>query len=73
LEGYCSCPKLFNSHALPLSGYHIKPLGSITYLLEFGKGIAKPKRQAIPASFCDNVINHETNEFLKNTYSMLTI
>jgi hypothetical protein len=35
--------------------------------------LAKPKRQAIPTSFCDNVVNHETNELLKNTYSMLTI
>jgi len=35
LEGYCSCPKLFNSHALPLSRYPINPSGSITYLLEF--------------------------------------
>jgi hypothetical protein len=28
--------KVFNSHALPLSRYPIKLLGSITYLLEFG-------------------------------------
>jgi len=37
LEGYCSCPKLFNSHALPLSRYPIKPLGFITCILEFGR------------------------------------
>jgi hypothetical protein len=36
-EGYCSCPEVFNSHALHLFGYPIKPLGSITYIFEFGK------------------------------------
>jgi hypothetical protein len=37
-------------------------LGSITYLLEFGRCIAltKPRKQAIFASFCDNIINCET-------------
>jgi hypothetical protein len=37
LEGYCSCPKLFNAHSLPFLVCPIKPLGSITYLLEFGR------------------------------------
>jgi hypothetical protein len=27
--------------------------------------LAKPRRKAIPTSFCDNIINHETKEFLK--------
>jgi hypothetical protein len=44
-------------------------MGSITYLLEFGKvlhSLAKPRRQAIPTSFCNNIVNHETKEsFLK--------
>jgi hypothetical protein len=39
LEGYCSCLKLLNSHALPLSRYPIKPLGYITYFWEF-EGVA---------------------------------
>ncbi len=42
LEGYCSCLKLLNSHALPLLGYPIKPLGSITYILEFKKVLHNP-------------------------------
>jgi hypothetical protein len=36
-EGYYSCPKVLNSHALYLFGYPIKPLGYIIYILEFGK------------------------------------
>jgi hypothetical protein len=27
--------------------------------------LAKPKRKAIPISFCDNIINHEQKDFLK--------
>jgi hypothetical protein len=57
-------------HALLLLGYLIKHLGSITYLLEFGRVLHTPltklKRQAIPTSFCNNIVNHETKEcFLK--------
>jgi hypothetical protein len=40
--------------------------GSITYLLEFGRVLHSPsklKRQTSPASFCDNIINHETNDY----------
>jgi hypothetical protein len=51
-------------------------VGSITYLLEFGRvfiALAKPRRQALPASFCDNIVNHERKVFFLNTYSMLTI
>jgi hypothetical protein len=28
--------------------------------------LAKPKKQAIPTSFCNNIIHHETNNFFKN-------
>ncbi len=44
LEGYCSCLEVFNSHALPLFGYPIKPFGSITNLLEFGKVLHSPSK-----------------------------
>jgi hypothetical protein len=27
--------------------------------------LAKPRRQAIPTSICNNIVNHETKEFLK--------
>jgi hypothetical protein len=27
--------------------------------------LTKPTRKAIPTSFCDNIINHETKEFFK--------
>jgi hypothetical protein len=43
-------------------------VGSITYLLEFGRvfiALAKPRRQALPASFCDNIVNHERKDFKK--------
>jgi len=39
LEGYCSCSKKFNEHAIPLSKYPKNTLGSITYLLKLGKVI----------------------------------
>jgi len=32
LEKYCSCPKLFNTPAIPLIGYPKNTLGSMTYL-----------------------------------------
>jgi hypothetical protein len=44
LEGYCSCPEVFNSHAPSLFKYPIKPLGSITYLLEFGRVLQSPSK-----------------------------
>jgi hypothetical protein len=56
-EGYCSCLKVFNSHALPLFGYPIKPFGSVTNILEFGKVLHSPN-----TSFYNNIINHETKE-----------
>ncbi len=65
LEGYYSCLELLNSHALPFLGYPIKPTSSITYILEFGRvlhSLAKPRRQAIPTSFCNNIVNHGTKE-----------
>jgi hypothetical protein len=37
LKGHCSCIRLFNAHALPLSGHPRNHLGSITYLLKLGK------------------------------------
>jgi hypothetical protein len=36
LEGYFSCPRLFNIPVIPFIGYHINTLGSITYLLILG-------------------------------------
>jgi len=36
LEGYCSWPKLFNTPAIPLSGYPKNTLDSITFLLKLG-------------------------------------
>jgi len=36
LEVYCSCPKLLNTHVIPLVGYFKNTLGSITYLLKLG-------------------------------------
>jgi len=44
LEGYCSWPKLFNTPTIPLLGYPINTLGSITYFLKLGRYfIALPK------------------------------
>jgi hypothetical protein len=37
LEGYCSCPKLFNTLAIPLARYPKNTLGSTTYLLKVGR------------------------------------
>ncbi len=45
-------------------------VGCITYLLEFGKvfiALTKPRRQALPASICDNIVNHERKD-LKYIY-----
>jgi hypothetical protein len=45
-------------------------LGSITYILGNLEGyciaLTKPRRKAIPTSFCDNIVNQETkNIFLR--------
>jgi hypothetical protein len=44
LEGYYSCPKLFNTLAIPLIGYFINTLGSITYLLKLGGVLHNPTK-----------------------------
>jgi hypothetical protein len=36
LEGYYSCPKLFNTLTISFVGYPINTLGSITYILKLG-------------------------------------
>jgi len=36
LEGYCSCPKKLNEHAIPFSRYPINTYVSIRYLLTCG-------------------------------------
>jgi len=36
-KGYCSCLGILNAHAIPLVGYPINLLGSITYLLKLGR------------------------------------
>jgi hypothetical protein len=43
-------------------------VGSITYILEFGRvfiALIKPRRQALPASFCGNIVTHERKDFFK--------
>jgi len=37
LEGYCSCPKLLYTLAIPHVRYPINTLGSTTYILKFGR------------------------------------
>jgi hypothetical protein len=52
MKGYCLCPKLLNTHAIPLARYLRNTLGSITYLLKHGEyciALPKPKRDAIPS------------------------
>jgi hypothetical protein len=44
LKGYCSFPKKFNEHAIPLSRYFINTLGSITYLLTSVKVLHSPTK-----------------------------
>jgi hypothetical protein len=52
MKGYCLCPKLLNTHAIPLTGYPRNTLSSITYLLKLGEyciALPKPKRDVIPS------------------------
>jgi len=42
LKGYCSCPKLFNTPAIPLVRYPINTLGTITYILKLGRVLHNP-------------------------------
>jgi hypothetical protein len=67
LEGYCSCSKLHNTHVIPLTNYPINTLGSITYFFKLGRvmHIPKPRRKTILASYCDNILNHETKYIFK--------
>jgi hypothetical protein len=54
--------KSFKSKKKKMCGARV---GSITYILEFGRVLhssSKFKRQALLASFCDNIVNHETKE-----------
>jgi hypothetical protein len=63
------CPKILNSHALPLFEYPIKLLSSITFFwnLEGYCAIAltKPKKKTLPTSFYNNIVNHEIKYFLR--------
>jgi hypothetical protein len=43
-KGYWSCPKLFNTPTIPLVGYPINTLGSITYLLKLEKVLHNPTK-----------------------------
>jgi hypothetical protein len=46
-------------------------LGAITYLLKFGRVLQnfnKPRKNAIPSSFCNNIVSHETKEFFKKIF-----
>jgi hypothetical protein len=52
LEGYSSCPKLFNTLAIPYTRYPKNTLGSITDLLkleEYCITLPKPKKDALPS------------------------
>jgi len=52
LEGYCSRPKLFNTPTIPHTRYPRNTLGSITYLLKFGRvlhNFSKPIKDALPS------------------------
>jgi hypothetical protein len=76
LEAYCSCPKLLNSHGIPLLGYPINlwaPHHIFWNLEGYCITLAKLRRKAIPASFYDNILNHETNECFLYIFSMLII
>jgi hypothetical protein len=44
LEGYCACPKLFNTPAIPIVGYLKNTLGTITYLLKLGRILHSPTK-----------------------------
>ncbi len=52
LEGYCSCPKRLNEHALPFSRYPKNRLGSIPYIWHaegYCITLPKPTRILIPS------------------------
>jgi len=44
LEGYYSCPKRLNEHAIPLARYPRNTLGSITYILKLGGILHNPTK-----------------------------
>jgi predicted nucleic acid-binding Zn finger protein len=44
LKGYCSCSKLFNTHAIPFIGYTKNTLDSITYFWKHGKVLCNPTK-----------------------------
>jgi hypothetical protein len=44
LEGYCSCPKRLNEHAIPLARYPRNALGFITYILKLGRVLHSPTK-----------------------------
>jgi hypothetical protein len=44
----------------------------MTHLLEFGRyciALAKPRKQALLASFCKNIVNHEKKDLKKKPIS----
>jgi hypothetical protein len=61
---YCSCIGIFNANALPLSGYPKKLFGLYNISFETCGGycttIPKPRKKIVLASYCDNILNHET-------------
>jgi hypothetical protein len=76
LEEYCLCSKLHNTPTIPLISCPITRMGSIhifSNLEGFCITIPKPRRKTILASYCDNILNHETKGFFKNIYAMFNI
>ncbi len=68
LEGYYSCSKLHNKTTIPFISYPKNIMGSITYLFKlegFCITIPKPRTKVILASYCNNILNHETKRYFK--------
>jgi hypothetical protein len=65
LEGYCSWPKLLNTLTIPLLGYPINTLGSITYFLKLGRIFHSPTKTYKQSNSLLGVFNkhHRLNYF----------
>jgi hypothetical protein len=75
VEGVLLVPRIIQFTCTPLFKYPRKPLGSITYLLEFGRVLCSPSKTYKEKNthiICNNIVNHETKDFIKDIYSMLT-
>jgi hypothetical protein len=70
LEGYYSCSKLHNTLAI---SHKYNGLHNISFQTWKGFAIPKPKRKVILASYCNNILNHETKGFFLIIYSMFNI